>query len=70
MALATPKTEINGYTVRELYILDAGGRPLMVGFGVFDPNGQLLDHFTPSEADQADDSLRRHAWSRPAASAG
>lgn len=70
MALASSVIEINGFTVRELHILDADGRPLMVGFGLFDPDGQLLDSFTPSEADQAEDALRRTAWSRRASRAG
>jgi len=65
MALAAPAIEINGFTQREIFILDAESRPLMVGYGVFDPNGELLASFTPLQAELADEVLKRHAWSRP-----
>lgn len=40
-----PIKSLNGYTVCEVFVQDASGTYIHVGFGVFDPDGNFLAAF-------------------------
>lgn len=42
----------NGYSIHELFVLDADGEYVFVGYGVLNPEGELMQSFSTFEAAQ------------------
>lgn len=69
MALANAAAELNGFTVREVFLLGDGGQPLMVGYNLFDPEGRPVACYAPDALEKAMDDLTSQAWSRTSSGA-
>lgn len=52
MKLGKTVAERNGYAIRERYEEDADGNFVLVGYGVFHPDGTLMQSFPTIEAAQ------------------
>ena len=47
--LGPPLAERNGFVIHELFVRDAEGGYISIGFGIFDPEGRLVQVFTTLE---------------------
>lgn len=52
MKLGKAVAEKNGYSIHELFVLDAGGKYVFAGYGVLSPDGELMQSFSTIEAAQ------------------
>jgi hypothetical protein len=52
MKLGKAVAENNGYSIHELFVLDADGKYVFAGYGVFSPEGELMQSFSTLEAAQ------------------
>jgi hypothetical protein len=61
MKLGKAVVEKNGYSIQELFVLDENGNYVFTGYGVFSPEGELLQSFsTPEAAHTYLDEVARH----------
>ncbi|MBV6885963.1 hypothetical protein [Xanthomonas euvesicatoria] len=55
--------EINGFTVREIFVLGEDGEYISIGYGVFNPEGKIIAAFPDYES--ALDYLQKIAGPKP-----
>lgn len=52
MKLGKAVAEKNGYSIHKLFVLDANGVYVFAGYGVLNPNGELMQSFSTLGAAQ------------------